>query len=303
MDIDDLNAFLAVARHGSLQYAARELNLTPSALSKAIKRLEEMLGCTVFDRVGKALKLNAAGERLRVRGGELTRLASEIRAEFRGAESGMLCRVVAPAVLQWRFAAEFAARLAARFPASGIAYERMYEQDAISAVARGDADFALVTRFAVDQGLPARLEARSLDMIEMQLACGASHPLIRQAERLSDRTFGVTSAQVLQFDFACPNRSPFCGIERGARADGWRDDMLPRRVRYWLEDMQVLIALVRQGQALAYLPDFALADERLVRLSVRDCPYHCAEEAMLVWQPDRAHGWHQYMADMARAVT
>ncbi|MBV8657233.1 MAG: LysR family transcriptional regulator [Burkholderiales bacterium] len=299
MDIDDLNAFLAVARTGSLQHAARELSLTPSALSKAVKRLEVLLGCTVFDRIGKTLKLNAAGERLRVKGGELTRLAGEIRAEFRGTESGVLCRVVAPAVLQWRYAGEFAARLSARFPASGIAFERMYEQDAISAVARGDADFALVTRFAVEQGLPARLEARSLGMIQMQLACGATHPLVAQAEPLSDRTHGVTTAQVLQYDFACPNRSPFCGIERGTRADGWRDDMLPRRVRYWLEDMQVLIALVRQGQALAYLPDFALQDERLARLNVRDCPYHCEEEAMLVWQPDRAHGWHQYMADLA----
>ncbi|MBV8467313.1 MAG: LysR family transcriptional regulator, partial [Burkholderiales bacterium] len=89
---------------------------------------------------------------------------------------------------------------------------------------------------------------------------------------------------------------------RGTRADGWRDDELPRRIRYWLDDIQVLIALVRSGRALAYLPDFALADERLVRLSVTDCPFSCVEDVVLAWQPATAHGWHGYVADFAEAV-
>ncbi len=97
---------------------------------------------------------------------------------------------------------------------------------------------------------------------------------------------------MLTHDFACPGRSLFCGIDRGARADGWRDDRLPRRIRYWVDDLQLLIALVRDGHALAYLPDFALAQSGLVRLQVEDCPYHCVEAVRLVWHPGHAAGWH-----------
>lgn len=107
----------------------------------------------------------------------------------------------------------------------------------------------------------------------------------------------VRTAQVLAHAFAAPSRSMFCGLERGARADGWRDDALPRRIRFWLDDLQLLIALVRSGQALAYLPDFALAEAGLTRLRVSDCPYECVEDCFLVWRPASASGWQQQLVD------
>jgi DNA-binding transcriptional LysR family regulator len=90
----------------------------------------------------------------------------------------------------------------------------------------------------------------------------------------------------------------FCGLERGSRADGWRDDRLPRHIRFWLDDLQLLIALVRSGQALACVPDFALAHSPgLVRLSVPDCPYDCVEQVHLVWRPATASGWLGALVD------
>ena len=62
MDIADLRSFLVIARHANLRAAADELHQTPSALSKAVKRLETSLATPVFDRVGKAIRLNTAGE-------------------------------------------------------------------------------------------------------------------------------------------------------------------------------------------------------------------------------------------------
>jgi LysR family transcriptional regulator, low CO2-responsive transcriptional regulator len=56
--------FCAVARHGSLAGAARQLHLTPSALSHALKSLETQLGCRLFGRTGKRMLLNQAGEQL-----------------------------------------------------------------------------------------------------------------------------------------------------------------------------------------------------------------------------------------------
>lgn len=56
-----LRAFEAAARTGSFRIAASELNLSPSAVSHAIRKLEVSLGATLFDREGRAVKLSADG--------------------------------------------------------------------------------------------------------------------------------------------------------------------------------------------------------------------------------------------------
>lgn len=64
MDTRLLRMFCAVVRHGSLAAAGRELRLTPSAISHALKSLETHVGCQLLDRVGKRVLLNASGEQL-----------------------------------------------------------------------------------------------------------------------------------------------------------------------------------------------------------------------------------------------
>lgn len=64
IDSRQLLAFATLARHGSFTSAAKELFLTQSAVSHAIKSLETDLGVRVFDRVGKKAHLTLAGERL-----------------------------------------------------------------------------------------------------------------------------------------------------------------------------------------------------------------------------------------------
>lgn len=284
MDIADLRSFLVIARHANLRAAADELHQTPSALSKAVKRLEGSLATPVFDRVGKAIRLNAAGERLRERALALVALADQTEAEFRGVSRRSHARVLAPAVLQWGFGAALADRLAQDDPQASLAFTTLFEDAALAALARGEGDLALVTGVALGAALPAGLAALPLGEIRMQLAAGPGHPLAGHPK--------VTTAEVLQHDFACPRHSLFCGLERGARADGWRDDQLPRRIRFWLDELPLLIALVKAGRALAYLPDFALADTPgLVRLAVSDCPYECVEQVHLVWRPGTASGW------------
>ncbi len=55
-------AFRAVAETEHLQTAASALHLSPSALSRAVRLLEDDLGVPLFDRVGRGLRLNAQGE-------------------------------------------------------------------------------------------------------------------------------------------------------------------------------------------------------------------------------------------------
>src|SRR2546421_5980503 len=59
-----LKMFCAVARRGSVVAAARQLHLTPSAISHGLKALETRLGCRLFDRANKKMLLNQAGEQL-----------------------------------------------------------------------------------------------------------------------------------------------------------------------------------------------------------------------------------------------
>jgi len=60
-------AFEAAARHASFTRAADELNLTPGAISHAIKALEQRLDQQLFTRDGRAVALTEAGRTLAAR--------------------------------------------------------------------------------------------------------------------------------------------------------------------------------------------------------------------------------------------
>lgn len=59
-----IRAFVAVARRGNFTQGAKDVFLTQSAVSHAIKSLEQELGCHLFQRVGRSAVLTHAGERL-----------------------------------------------------------------------------------------------------------------------------------------------------------------------------------------------------------------------------------------------
>jgi len=59
-----LRSFEAAARLSSFQQAANELNLTSSAISHQIKRLEDELGQKLFVRVQRKVYLTPSGETL-----------------------------------------------------------------------------------------------------------------------------------------------------------------------------------------------------------------------------------------------
>jgi DNA-binding transcriptional LysR family regulator len=57
-----LMAFESAARRASFKQAAVELNLTPSAVSHQIAKLEELLDIKLFDRTGRQIRLTTSGE-------------------------------------------------------------------------------------------------------------------------------------------------------------------------------------------------------------------------------------------------
>lgn len=77
LNLDLLLVFIAVAENSSFTRAASELNRSQSAISMQIKRLEEMLGVTVFERAGKNVKLSPEGNVLLGYARRILRLMNE----------------------------------------------------------------------------------------------------------------------------------------------------------------------------------------------------------------------------------
>ena len=64
LDITTLRSFMTVAEQGGVTRAAAVLNLTQSAVSMQLKRLEELLGQELLDRSNRRIALTASGELL-----------------------------------------------------------------------------------------------------------------------------------------------------------------------------------------------------------------------------------------------
>jgi len=64
VQISTMRIFEAAARWQSFHAAASELHLTPSAVSHAIKKMEEALGVELFERRGRRVSLSSEGQTL-----------------------------------------------------------------------------------------------------------------------------------------------------------------------------------------------------------------------------------------------
>jgi len=153
-DLNDLSAFVAVARAGGFRDAARVGHTSASSLSEAVRRLEARLGVRLLNRTTRSVAPTEAGARLLER---LTPALTEVEAAvdvvhgFRDRPAGTLklnvpvsaARLVLPAVVPGFLAAypeiklevvaeeNFVDILAAGCDA-GIRYDERLEQDMIA---------------------------------------------------------------------------------------------------------------------------------------------------------------------------
>jgi LysR family glycine cleavage system transcriptional activator len=99
--LNSLRTFEAAARLGSFTKAARELNVTPTAVSHQIRGLEEYLGVTLFRRTTRSLVLTdqatAAAEALREAFDRIGQSVESLRSSGRSGKSGALSISVTPA--------------------------------------------------------------------------------------------------------------------------------------------------------------------------------------------------------------
>ncbi|GED19587.1 MULTISPECIES: LysR family transcriptional regulator [Kurthia] len=83
MDLQQLKYFQTVARLEHMTRAADVLNISQPALSKAISQLEHEVGAPLFERVGRAIRLNRYGALFLERTEPITQILDEAKQEIR----------------------------------------------------------------------------------------------------------------------------------------------------------------------------------------------------------------------------
>jgi LysR family transcriptional regulator, glycine cleavage system transcriptional activator len=135
-----LRAFEAAAAHLSVQRAAAELHVTPTAVTHQIRGLEEELGVALFVRKPRQLALTAAGLRLfeSLRQG-LDTIATGVHAARQGQAAQVVTLTTTTAVVaRWVMP-----RLGVFQRAHPGIHLRLHAGDAVVDLARGDADLAI----------------------------------------------------------------------------------------------------------------------------------------------------------------
>ncbi len=152
LDLTALRSFVTIVDAGGVTRAAGFLNLTQSAVSMQMRRLEDSLGVILLDRSARKLQPTAAGEQLLSYARRMLALNDEVyglltHAQFEGELSlGVPHDIVYPAIPQvlQRFAAEFP-KVKVRLMSS---FTRILKEQ----FGRGEVDIILTTEDGVDVG-------------------------------------------------------------------------------------------------------------------------------------------------------
>ncbi len=142
LDWNQLKAFLETAETGSLSAAARKLDLTQPTLSRQVAAIEQHMGVTLFERVGKTMVLTPTGlellEHARAMGAAADALG--LAATGRSQAVGGVVSVSATDVVAAQLLPPLVRRLREQEP--GIAIE-VIASNALSDLLRREADIAI----------------------------------------------------------------------------------------------------------------------------------------------------------------
>ncbi len=188
--------FAAVAEHGAIRAASRELNVASSAVNRQILWLEESLGVPLFERVGRRLQLSSAGEILLRHVTHVLRDFEQTTSEL-DALKGLKRGIVRIASVE-SVATELLSDLAASF---GLSYPDIQLRITVT---HSDKIARLVTDSDVDVGFTFDPPADDL------LAVNYSHPFEIGAVATTDHPLGQASsctfADCLQYPIILPSK-------------------------------------------------------------------------------------------------
>ena len=262
--LDLIRLFLAVAEERSFTQAARRLDVTPTAVSKGVRALEQKHGVPLFVRTTRSVALTDAGAALlaalKPAVGQIEDAFNEL-AHFRSRPSGHL-RLTAPRSFGFLLARSLVPRMRAAYP--DITIELSLDDGLVDLVAAG-MDAGIRLGQAVAQDMVAIRLSRPLSWSIVAAPCYfEQHGVPQQPQDLLRH-------QTLRYHFSTSSRLPpwrLTGLEGELLLD--TDALLTAN------DTQMLAEWARQGMGIAWLPDLEIEEDvrhgRLVRVLTECVP-------------------------------
>ena len=247
LDVGRLRLLREIGLRGSIAAAARELGLTPSAVSQQLSALERETGTALVDRSPRGVALTGAGVALAARAGEVLDVLTAARADLDrlgGAVAGQV-NLISVAGAAVTLVSEAARTLAATHPEIGLAVSTAEPQESLAALLAGDADLAVVDEYDyVPLALPESLQSVELCTEPLRLVTRPDAAPVTALDRLADA------------DWVMPPADAACGlaVRSACRAAGFEP-----RVRWESDDMYVLAWAVAEGYGVAVLPERSVA--------------------------------------------
>ncbi|WP_322102557.1 LysR substrate-binding domain-containing protein [Paraburkholderia sp. J41] len=153
--IRELRTLVAVAQEGTFAAAGQKIGLTQAAVSAQMQRLETELGFALFDREGRAARLNAMGEQILAQAQEVIRLYENLSTSAAGPAASGRVTVGAIASVQRSLLPDALAAFYRRCPACRTRVIPGLSMDLLNLVDAGDIDVAAIIRppFALQSDL------------------------------------------------------------------------------------------------------------------------------------------------------
>jgi DNA-binding transcriptional LysR family regulator len=179
MDIQNLQAFIAVAEYESFSEASEHLFLTQPAISKRIAVLESELETSLFDRVGRHTKLTEAGRALLPHAQKILleiedsrrvvqNLSNTVGGVLRFGTSHHIGLHRLPSVLR---------QYTRAFPDVELDIQFMDSEEACRAVEHGDMELAIVT---LPLSAQENLNLQHVWTDRLRVSVGNTHPLAKK---------------------------------------------------------------------------------------------------------------------------
>ncbi|KVA22243.1 LysR substrate-binding domain-containing protein [Burkholderia ubonensis] len=177
MKYHQLKAFVTVADEGSIRAAARRLNVSPAALTKAVKELEHALGVSLVVRTARGVQLTGFGQQLQVRArlivAEMQRARDDIE-QTQGATTGSVAAAITPAAAVTILPDAFRA-FRRRFPVARVSFIEGFPGVALPRLHDGSLDFAVAV--VVPELLAAEFDHAELYASRSLIVARNGHPL------------------------------------------------------------------------------------------------------------------------------
>jgi len=256
MDHDALRLFLHLSRTLRFLQTSRECHISPSALSRAIQRLERDVGCRLFERDRRTVRLTPEGTRLAAHTRDVLDRWDQVTRELRGS-SGKLegtIALFASVTACQSFLPGILSGFRERFPDIHIRLETGYAVDALEMLAEGRVD---VTVAALPARVPAPLTARVLLHTPLVFVAPASPCEVQR--QIARRPLPWAELPIIL---------PASGLAR-ADADRWfRRKRIEPRIYSEVAGSEAILSLVSLGCGLGIVPRIVM-DKSPLRAEVR----------------------------------